>query len=109
MSILRDLGTRVGNKLKAITDLLNSEVQNRQTDSNNRYTKTESDSLFLGISDQAVDSAKLNGLSASNYIRYFEQVNAPTNVPSGSIWKDTDDGVLYLAFTENEDTSWFEI
>lgn len=63
----------------------------------------------LGALEQAIDSDKLNGLTASNYIRFYNQSDAPLTVEDGAIWKDSDTEILFMASVVDGVTTWFEI
>lgn len=63
----------------------------------------------LDATATAADSTKLAGVAATNYIRYFQQAVAPVAAVDGSIWKDTDDGKLYMAANDGGVLSWFGI
>ena len=45
----------------------------------------------------------------ANYVQYYEQSAAPTSADSGSIWKDTDTNIIYMAAVDSNVLSWFEI
>ena len=70
------------------------------------YTKTESDSLYLGITAQAADSAKLGGELPSHYETAFTKntaFNKDFGTTSGTVatGDHNHDGVYEPAFTKN--------
>ena len=56
-----------------------------------------------------LDADLLGGVASTSYIRYYEQSAAPATAVSGSIWKDTDTGILYMAANDGGVLSWFGI
>lgn len=63
----------------------------------------------LSKTEKAADSDKLDGLDSTAFIRYYEQSAAPTTATSGSLWKDTDTNIVYMASNESGVTTWFAI
>jgi hypothetical protein len=60
----------------------------------------------LSTTATAADSQKLAGVDSTGYIRFFQQANAPATAVDGSIWKDTDTGVLYMAANDAGVLTW---
>lgn len=56
-----------------------------------------------------VNTITAETVDAPGLVRYYESANPPATAESGSIWKDTDTGVLFMASTDSGVTSWFEI
>jgi hypothetical protein len=63
----------------------------------------------LGKTEKAADATLFDGVSSSGYIRYYQQANAPVSATDGSIWKDTDTGLLYMATNDSNVLTWFGI
>lgn len=61
----------------------------------------------LEVDTLDADTITVNNLTG--YVKYYEQASAPTGIPSGTLWKDTDTSVVYIAAVEEGVESWFEI
>ena len=63
-----------------------------------------SDGVGSGLNADLFD-----GHNSDSFIKYYEQANPPTVAAAGSIWKDTDTSILYMAAVDSGVLSWFEI
>jgi hypothetical protein len=57
-------------------------------------------------SGSGLDADTLDGIDSAGYIRYYQQAAAPTVANDGSIWKDTDTGMLFMAANDTGVLTW---
>lgn len=56
--------------------------------------------------NSGLDADLLDGVDGSGYIRFYQQAAAPTVANDGSIWKDTDTGMLFMAANDSGVLTW---
>ena len=56
--------------------------------------------------NSGLDADLLDGVNGSGYIRFYQQAAAPTVANDGSIWKDTDSGMLFMAANDSGVLTW---
>ena len=102
------------NGAPAILDTLN-ELANAIGDDANFATSVttsinaKADTTYVDSQIAAVTITESQITDLGNYVTYYEQSAAPTAADAGSIWKDTDSNIIYMAAVDNNVLSWFEI
>ena len=92
---------------KAYTDsAIPTDLSSFANDSGYITTVTQSD-VTAHQAALTITESQISDLA--NYVQYYEQSAAPTSADSGSIWKDTDTNIIYMAAVDNNVLSWFEI
>ena len=106
------------NAYDELTSVISNEITNRistdTTITNNLITETNrAKSVESSLqSDVATINNNINNMNVviNSKITYYEGPIPPLTAMNGSIWKDTDDGILYMAYTTSTNvTDWFQI
>ena len=89
------------------TSTLNTKLAGIETAATADQTATEILTKIKTVdgSGSGLDADTVDGVHASQFVRYFESTSAPSTTSNGTMWYDTSDDTLY----QRQDSAWVQI